>query len=135
MIKKIGLIIRNGRIKKNLSQKDLAKMVGVNQSHVSKWENDESVPTGDTLLNLADILDIVPELFPGYKKEESPPPIEEKESEFVRREDFERRIDRIEQALSRIEQALSSSGIIKIENNNGIALGKMTGGHVEVAKK
>lgn len=67
----IGETIRSGRIKKGFSQKDFAKKIGIKPSMLSRFENNNSVPTGTTLLKIISELDLVPELFPGYVKAKS----------------------------------------------------------------
>lgn len=53
----IGERIIELRNQSNLSQAELAKMMGVSRQAVSKWENDLSVPDALKLIQLADILD------------------------------------------------------------------------------
>ena len=50
-------IIQRKRIHLNLTQKDLAKMIGVDRTAVGKWELGQSVPRMKHLLALAKILD------------------------------------------------------------------------------
>lgn len=62
----IGEKIRSVRKAHNMTQKDLASMMGVNQSHVSQYENDYKSPSMETLARFADALgceisDLVPE--------------------------------------------------------------------------
>lgn len=61
-------IIRLGRAKKNISQTELAKRLGIAASAISYWESGEKIPSGDSLLKLIEELDLIPELFPGYVK-------------------------------------------------------------------
>jgi len=53
----IGERIIELRNQSNLSQAELAKMMGVSRQAVSKWENGLSVPDALKLIQLADILD------------------------------------------------------------------------------
>lgn len=46
------------RIKRNLSQRELADKIGVSQQAVAKWENGSSKPTLDNVQNIADALDV-----------------------------------------------------------------------------
>lgn len=48
--------IRDYRIQHNLSQVDLARIVGVERSTVSKWETGEAKPRADMLVKLAKAL-------------------------------------------------------------------------------
>lgn len=41
-----------------ISQEELAEMCGVSRQAITKWENDESLPTLDKLMQLADIYDV-----------------------------------------------------------------------------
>ena len=50
-------IIQKKRIHLNLTQKDLAKMIGVDRTAVGKWELGQAVPRTKHLLALAKILD------------------------------------------------------------------------------
>lgn len=68
----IGKIIRNGRMRKGISQKELADLMQVRPSLISKWERDLQVPRGDYLIKLANILDIIFDLFPNANKVQSP---------------------------------------------------------------
>lgn len=53
----IGERIIQMRTRQELSQGDLAKLIGVSRQAVSKWENDQSSPDTLKLIKLADILD------------------------------------------------------------------------------
>lgn len=44
------------RIKMNLSQSDLAKLIDVSQQSIAKWETGENAPRADKLLKIAEIL-------------------------------------------------------------------------------
>ena len=46
------------RIKRNLSQRELADKIGVSQAAVAKWETGGSKPTLDNVQNIADALDV-----------------------------------------------------------------------------
>ena len=50
--------LKNLRVKKGLSQGELAIRLGVVRQTVSKWEKGISVPDAETLINLADVLDV-----------------------------------------------------------------------------
>lgn len=54
---KIGSYIKNQRIIKNLTQKDLADKLHISFQAVSKWELGETLPDTSILLDLASILD------------------------------------------------------------------------------
>lgn len=63
------------RKKKGLTQTELADMLGIKQSTVAMWENGKSMPGTNTLIRLADILDVdmrtLAESFPKMNKEET----------------------------------------------------------------
>lgn len=54
----MGDRIRRAREARDISQSDLAKQLGVEQSHVWKWENDRRVPRLRTLARMAQILNV-----------------------------------------------------------------------------
>ena len=53
----IGERIAHLRIKQNMSQVQLAKLLDVTRQAVSKWENDQTAPDTIKLIQLADLLD------------------------------------------------------------------------------
>lgn len=53
----IGQRISELRIKKNISQNQLAKALEVSRQAVSKWENDQTAPDTLNLIRLADLLE------------------------------------------------------------------------------
>ena len=65
----VGSAIRKGRMAKGWNQKQLAEAIHVDPSLISRWESNIKVPSGEILMELATLLDIVPMLFPGYKQE------------------------------------------------------------------
>ena len=65
-----GEIIKQARVAKNMSQEELANMLGVSRQAVSKWESDKSIPIGVNRECINSILEISLE-------------IEEKENEKV----------------------------------------------------
>lgn len=50
-------LIRRRRRELGLTQKELADQLGTFQTHVSKWERGENIPTPTTLIQLARVLD------------------------------------------------------------------------------
>ncbi len=69
-MEKIGEIIKIGRVRKGLSQEELGKKLGISKNSISAWETGAKSPSCPMLFKVADILDLVPDLFPGYIKEE-----------------------------------------------------------------
>lgn len=96
----LGKIIKQGRSKKQMTQEELAKIVKVNKVSIWAWESNKYSPSGEMLIKLGEILDIVDELFPDHKL----------------KSEYEAKTD---ERLSRIEKALVEQGIVKIENNHG----------------
>ncbi len=89
----IGKIIKQGRIDKNIPQKDLAKELNVTSAALSAWENNRRNPPVQTFILLAKKLDIVGELFGETDKK--------KKDE----------IEEIWKAISRIEKILVNAKI------------------------
>lgn len=54
----LGTNIKTRREKLKLSQEYLADQIGVSRQAVSKWETDQSEPTANNLVKLADVLEI-----------------------------------------------------------------------------
>ena len=67
-MKHIGNRLRELRLKNDMSQEYVAKMLGVSVQAVSKWENDLTSPDIDTLLKLADIFNISTDELLGKNK-------------------------------------------------------------------
>ena len=60
MAKKIslGIFIASRRKIRELSQDELAKLVGVSKSAIAKWETDRGLPDRDNLKRISEVLDI-----------------------------------------------------------------------------
>lgn len=52
----MGAKIRQLREQAGLTQKQLAEAVGVDQSAVARWENEENNPTAARIMQIADVL-------------------------------------------------------------------------------
>lgn len=50
-----GKALKNKRIEKRIGQRELARMIGVGDSHVSKWEHGICKPNKKTLIKLYEI--------------------------------------------------------------------------------
>ncbi|MBD5131144.1 MAG: helix-turn-helix transcriptional regulator [Clostridiales bacterium] len=50
----IGEELKYHRQKANLSQRELAKLIGISQQNISRWENNEVEPSISSLIVLAD---------------------------------------------------------------------------------
>lgn len=58
--------IKSFRMKLNLSQRELARKIGVEQNTVSQWENGKRQPSVENLVNLSAVLNCtVDELLKG----------------------------------------------------------------------
>lgn len=66
--KRIGAFIAQCRKEKNLTQMQLAELLGITKQAISKWENGKGMPDVSLLQPLCDILDIsLNELFSGER--------------------------------------------------------------------
>lgn len=82
---KLGEKIYNLRVSKELSQGDLAEMLGVSRQSISKWENNSAMPDIEKIIKLSDIFGVtIDELVKGEndysdihtKKQEALPKVE-----------------------------------------------------------
>ena len=83
---KIGKFIAEVRKKKNMTQQELAKKLGVTDRAISKWENGRGLPDYSLLQDLCDTLSIsINELFSGEKisKEDYKTKAEENMSKLI----------------------------------------------------
>ena len=55
---RLGENLKQIRLQKNISQSDLAKILGVNKSYISNIENGKMNPTLSTIANLAQKLEV-----------------------------------------------------------------------------
>lgn len=63
---KIGKFISNKRKEKNITQSELAELLGITDRAISKWENGICIPDASNILELCDILNItINDLFSG----------------------------------------------------------------------
>ena len=53
-----GENLRNVRKKKNITQEDLAEILGVSRQAISKWESDNGYPETEKLLVISEVLNI-----------------------------------------------------------------------------
>lgn len=60
-----GTLIRDGRLRKQMSQRTLAEKLGVSQAAVSLWERDSNGPSTEQLGRLLDVLELdITEFYP-----------------------------------------------------------------------
>ena len=57
--------LKDARLKKNLSQGKLAKMIGVHVTNISRYERGEHKPTTEILSRIADSLDVTTDYLMG----------------------------------------------------------------------
>lgn len=55
-IKRLGKLFRHNRLKRQILQKDAAKMIGVSSAQLSKIETLKHAPNGDLALNMIEFL-------------------------------------------------------------------------------
>lgn len=80
----LGEHIYRLRIKKNLSQGDLADALEVSRQSVSKWENNSAVPELDKLIRMAQIFGVtIDELVTGQEVEAAPPSSKAEEPRLI----------------------------------------------------
>ena len=67
----LGEKLKSYRTNLKISQEKMAELVGVSRQAVTKWENDQTVPTSNNLITLASIYGVsVDELVTGKQTEE-----------------------------------------------------------------
>jgi len=66
--KLIGLVIKNAREQKGLTQEELSARININQSNMSNIENGKNFPSFNTLCSLVEILNIAPNDLLGFLK-------------------------------------------------------------------
>ena len=69
--KKTGLLIKELRREKDLTQEQLSEILGVTNRSVSRWENGTNMPGIDLMIEMADFFAIsIEELLDGERKED-----------------------------------------------------------------
>ncbi|MEI5991566.1 hypothetical protein A5881_003103 [Enterococcus termitis] len=69
---KIGKLLKESRERKKLTQQELADMFHVTRQTVSRWENEQSYPNLDTLVELSFFFDFsLDEILKGDDLEEN----------------------------------------------------------------
>ena len=54
----LGQNIKQLRLEKNITQKELASLIGVSQRLISNYENNSATPTVENLIKIADIFKV-----------------------------------------------------------------------------
>lgn len=96
-MKNLAEIIRVARIKKGISQTELAKLVGVSNISVCTWEKGKHFPSIDVFLRLVELLNIHDEVFGRALEKENANEILKSISSKL--ESLDKRISRIEKSL------------------------------------
>lgn len=81
----VGKIIKQGRLKKEMSQKQLAEKIGVQPSLISKWESNSLSPRAHDFIKLVNILEIICDFFPNCNPEVSASSFEKKIESEIRK--------------------------------------------------
>lgn len=69
--KKIGTFLKELRKEKQLTQEQLAEMLGVTNRSISRWENGINMPDFDVVIELANYYDVcIEEILDGERKKE-----------------------------------------------------------------
>ncbi len=69
--KKIGTFLKELRKEKQLTQEQLAEMLGVTNRSVSRWENGINMPDFDVVIELANYYDVsIEEILDGERRKE-----------------------------------------------------------------
>lgn len=63
----IGKVIKELRVEKNLSQQELAKVIGVSQKAIDFWERDVNEPKASYIIKLADFFEVSADFLLGRK--------------------------------------------------------------------
>ena len=68
--KKIGAFLRELRREKNLTQEQLAEVLGVTNRSISRWENGVNMPDFDLVIEIANYFEVsIDELLDGERKD------------------------------------------------------------------
>lgn len=51
-----GERLRNARMERDMTQKELAELIGISPNLLSKYENGKLIPSGDALIRLSTVL-------------------------------------------------------------------------------
>lgn len=67
VVKKLAKNLRNLRLAKGMTQEDLARLTGVSQQAVGKWERGLSTPDYDNLVRLSTFYNVSTDYLLGLK--------------------------------------------------------------------
>lgn len=80
--------IRDSRKKKHLTQKQLAKKVGVSHNTISDWESGNHKPDADMIMTLCDVLEVDANYMLDWKEKKASYDIKEKLKSALKENDF-----------------------------------------------
>lgn len=63
-----GKRFKNFRLSNNLTQTQVAKLIGIDQTNISSWENDKTRPEYENLIKLAKIYDVTIDELLGVER-------------------------------------------------------------------
>jgi len=113
----IGNIIKQAREKQKLTQKELAKIIGIDPQNISRWEQDACEPGATSLIKIADVLGIKDKLFSSIITNNN----SNIDNEVDINVELEKRIERLEVRLEirmekRLEERLETRLESKLES-------------------
>jgi transcriptional regulator with XRE-family HTH domain len=78
-----GEKIRNARISKHYTQKQLAELINAKHNSISDWEKDKSKPDMDTVELICGVLDLSPSYLVGSKPSAPSPELSDTYTELI----------------------------------------------------
>jgi transcriptional regulator with XRE-family HTH domain len=104
MINKLPENIKNYRVLRHLSQKDLADLLNKSQNVVSNWERGANSPDIEIVLALCDIFDCSPNELFGYEESKELRILMEMKNIEKQKSDLEARLTIYAQKLSELQK-------------------------------
>jgi transcriptional regulator with XRE-family HTH domain len=110
-----GIRIKTARMNAGLSRKDLAERLGVNETTITRYENEKRKPDPETLAALSEILRVSVDYLLGKEETENTP--EETEEGLQELIDFYQSLSEEERADFRKHMSIVMSGIKAARSN------------------
>ena len=66
----MGEIFKKIRLENNLTQKEVARRIGIKQTNISSWENNKTRPEYENLIKLSNIYDVTIDELLGVEKDD-----------------------------------------------------------------
>ncbi|WP_372371103.1 helix-turn-helix domain-containing protein [Candidatus Uabimicrobium sp. HlEnr_7] len=117
----LGSILKSGRLRKGMSQITLARKLGVNSSSISRWEKNQQIIAGDTLIEAAKILGIIQELFPDYQMNTADSTLLKNDNVYNVVKNLEQKITNIEKKIA-TNESRKKSKIVVVEDNHDVQI-------------